>query len=129
MLCLEEERFDGPCYAKDVLESLMSRNAGIDFRWVIGSDCLLDLPRWRYYDWLRDNVSFIVYPRPGYSDRDMQLRDIVLEGLDLEILTPGQVIVSNVSSTFVRNNPDAKWAMTRSVADLWDDIRGSGSRT
>lgn len=116
-VCDIESQFTSPCYAKDVLEMLQRICRDHTFYWVIGSDCFEDLHTWMYYEWLAEHVTFIVYPRPGYSGRRQELLQINQPAtVKTLVLTPQDVIVSNVSSTFVRNNPDASWAMTPGVA-------------
>lgn len=119
-ICEIERDFDRPCYAKDVLEALSKRHLNHEFYWVIGSDCFEDLHKWAYIDWLADNVTFIVYPRPGFSSRRQGLLEInMMQDIETRVLEPGEVIVTNVSSSFVRQHPHATWALTPRVAKAW----------
>lgn len=84
----------GSGYTSDLLGSIFQRMPRAEFLWVIGSDNLPALPRWHDFAWLRQNVRFLVIPRPGFPLLDKDLRRVRRKVLRLE--------PSPVSSTLVR---------------------------
>ena len=50
----------------ELLEWLLPRNPGVAFRWVIGSDILADLPKWKSWDRIEKMVQVTVLHRAGY---------------------------------------------------------------
>ncbi len=54
----------------ELLEWLLPKHPGVQFRWVIGSDILGDLPKWKSWDRIEQMVLVTVIHRAGYpSDR------------------------------------------------------------
>lgn len=50
----------------ELLEWLLPKQAGTKFRWVIGSDILADLPKWKAWDRIQQLVEVTVLHRAGY---------------------------------------------------------------
>lgn len=50
----------------ELLEWLLPRHPGVQFRWVIGSDILADLPKWKSWDRIETMVKVTVLHRAGY---------------------------------------------------------------
>jgi nicotinate-nucleotide adenylyltransferase len=50
----------------ELLEYLIPRHPGARFRWVIGSDILADLPKWKAWDRIQQLVTITVLHRAGY---------------------------------------------------------------
>lgn len=50
----------------ELLEWLLPRHPGTRFRWVIGSDILGDLPKWKAWDRIQQLVEVTVLHRAGY---------------------------------------------------------------
>lgn len=50
----------------ELLEWLLPRHPGVKFRWVIGSDILGDLPKWKSWDRIESLVQVTVLHRAGY---------------------------------------------------------------
>lgn len=50
----------------ELLEWLLPRHPGVKFRWVIGSDILADLPKWKSWDKIEQLVDVTVLHRAGY---------------------------------------------------------------
>ncbi len=50
----------------ELLEWLLPRHPGTTFRWVIGSDILADLPKWKAWDRIQSLVQVTVLHRAGY---------------------------------------------------------------
>ena len=66
---LWEDDASGNGFTADLIRRLRIRYPEKRFAFVIGSDNLSQLPLWREYEWLRENLFFIVIPRPGYDLR------------------------------------------------------------
>lgn len=49
-----------------LLEWLLPRHPGVRFRWIIGSDILGDLPKWKSWDRIEQLVQVTVLHRAGY---------------------------------------------------------------
>jgi nicotinate-nucleotide adenylyltransferase len=49
-----------------LLEWLLPRHPGVRFRWIIGSDILADLPKWKAWDRIEQLVEVTVLHRAGY---------------------------------------------------------------
>jgi nicotinate-nucleotide adenylyltransferase len=64
-----------------------------DFFFIIGSDNLKDLEKWNNFEYLRDNVEFIVVHRQGYEISNSW-------GIKMKLVE----LISNLSSTQVRDN-------------------------
>jgi nicotinate-nucleotide adenylyltransferase len=82
-------------YTVDLMAHLRHSHPQDEFRFVIGSDLLKDLPLWKETERLKQEVTFLVIPRPG---------SVFPTSCDyrIETLTPDQVTLSGVSSTLVR---------------------------
>ena len=75
-------------YTSDLVRKLIKLNPERSFAFIIGADNLENLPNWHEFDWLKENLHFIVLPRPdstmpcdvlsqiGYTILDMPLCDI-----------------------------------------------------
>jgi nicotinate-nucleotide adenylyltransferase len=50
----------------ELLEWLLPKYPGTKFRWVIGSDILADLPKWKSWDRIQQLVTVTVLHRAGY---------------------------------------------------------------
>lgn len=50
----------------ELLEWLLPQNPGVKFRWIIGSDILADLPKWKAWDRIQQLVQVTVLHRAGY---------------------------------------------------------------
>lgn len=50
----------------ELLDYLIPRHEGVRFRWVIGSDILADLPKWKAWDRIQQLVTVTVLHRAGY---------------------------------------------------------------
>lgn len=49
-----------------LLEWLLPKHPGVKFRWIIGSDILADLPKWKAWDRIEQLVEVTVLHRAGY---------------------------------------------------------------
>lgn len=50
----------------ELLEWLLPRHPGVKFGWIIGSDILADLPKWKAWDRIQQLVEVTVLHRAGY---------------------------------------------------------------
>ena len=64
-----EAHLPAPNYTLQTLRSLKEAHPQIQPRWVIGSDILAELHRWREPERVQELCSFIVFPRGGHPDR------------------------------------------------------------
>ena len=56
-----------PSYTIDTLTYLQEKYPTHQFSVIIGSDSLLNLPKWKNYDLLIKNYNFIIYQRAGFD--------------------------------------------------------------
>lgn len=54
----------------DLLEWLLPQHPGTEFHWVIGSDILADLPKWKSWDRISSLVKVTVLHRAGYPSTE-----------------------------------------------------------
>lgn len=85
----------GSGYTAHLMQKLKCDNPAQDYVFIIGSDNLQTLPKWYDYAWLRENVVFIILPRPDFPIKDAYLDGIKAFILDIEL--------SPISSTQIRN--------------------------
>lgn len=65
VLDIEAHR-DGPSYTVDTVRQLRAAHPDLDFEWVVGSDILDEIHRWKEADLLRTLVRFRVVFRGGH---------------------------------------------------------------
>lgn len=91
-LWLEDSTGSG--YTADLMQRLYTLHPDKKFCFVIGSDNLSSLPDWHDFPWLRENLFFLIIPRPG-----AELRQSVLTQIQHQVL---ETIPIDVSSTRIR---------------------------
>lgn len=57
----------GTRYTADTLRILRRRFPRVRFVWIMGADILTQLPRWRRWREIVDNLPFVVLPRPDFT--------------------------------------------------------------
>lgn len=67
-VCQAEAEVGGEGRTIELLEWLLPKNPGVKFRWIIGSDILGDLPKWKAWDRIQKLVEVTVLHRAGYPD-------------------------------------------------------------
>jgi nicotinate-nucleotide adenylyltransferase len=67
---IEKERH-GTSWTIDTVRYLKASYPEHDFTWVIGSDMLDELDKWKDFDQLQELVSFIVVPRAGFLQKPL----------------------------------------------------------
>lgn len=63
-----EKMLPKPSYSIDTIRYLKKHHPNTRFSWLIGSDQIRDLHKWKDFETLNSLVNFIVYKRPGYHD-------------------------------------------------------------
>lgn len=56
-----------PSYTCDTLKALSAQEPDTEFILVMGADNIMSFGKWKNFQWIIDNYSLMVYPRPGYS--------------------------------------------------------------
>lgn len=67
---------DGSTY--DIMQKLKNLYPSHEFAFLVGMDNIAQLPQWHNFNWLKDNVRFLLAVRPGFSTDGMvtaQLKD------------------------------------------------------
>lgn len=62
-----EFKLPRPSYTIDTLTYLQEKYPQHEFSIVMGSDSFQNLPRWKHFELLVKNYSFIIYKRPGFE--------------------------------------------------------------
>lgn len=83
----------GVSYTIDTVQ-MLKKNYSHEFFWIIGSDNLADFDKWKESKKLSASIPFLVFPRPGYPITNLPSGFSVI---------PGDVVVSGISSTDIRN--------------------------
>jgi nicotinate-nucleotide adenylyltransferase len=112
-----EFKLPKPSYTIDTLTYLAEKYPNHEFLVIMGSDSFNNLPKWKSYEVLLKNYSFIIYQRPSFEITP-------IEGIKMEILKAPML---DISSTFIRksiaSNKSIKYLVTQKVAD---EIEKSG---
>lgn len=66
-----EFKLPRPSYTIDTLTYLQEKYPQHQFSIIMGSDSFQNLPRWKNFDLLLKNYSFIIYRRPGFEIGDL----------------------------------------------------------
>ena len=82
-------------YTIETVRRLKSKYAH-EFFWIIGSDILPEFQRWKDWEQLEREVSFLVFPRNGHSIPSELPRGF-------QAINSPELVTSNLSSTIVRN--------------------------
>lgn len=67
-ICDIENNLPKPSYSIDTLKALKKIHPDAKFSWLIGSDQIKDLNKWKDFKTLNKLVQFIVYEREGYEE-------------------------------------------------------------
>lgn len=108
--CDIEFRLPKPNYTINTLTYLSEKNPSTTFLPIIGSDNYVNLKKWKNWEILIRDYSFLVYPRPGLDHSTTDLKD------NFQIIDAPSM---EVSSTFIRNaikaNKDVRYFMPKEV--------------
>jgi nicotinate-nucleotide adenylyltransferase len=66
-----EFKLPRPSYTIDTLTYLQEKYPQHQFSIIMGSDSFQNLPRWKNFELLVKNYSFIIYQRPGFEIHDL----------------------------------------------------------
>ena len=107
---IEQERH-GTSWTIDTVRYLKTSYPEHDFIWILGSDVLDELDKWKGFDQLQELISFIVVPRAGF------LKIKKIKGLKAQIDQADflSVQLPNISSTLVRERVRQKKPITHLV--------------
>ncbi len=59
---------DGVSYSYQTIESFKTKNSDAELFWILGIDAYLSLDSWKNTDYIKDHVTFLVYPRRSILD-------------------------------------------------------------
>lgn len=90
-----EFRLPKPSYTITTLTYLTEKYPTDDFTVILGSDSFNNLPKWRNYEQLIRDYSFLIYLRPGFPVKDIE------PGINASIL---QAPMLDISASFIRNS-------------------------
>ena len=98
-LRLSTMAFMGPSvtYTIDIVREL-NKNTSNKYFWMVGSDIMSEVNRWREYQKLSKIIQFLVFPRKDYPIKSMPA------GFQR---VPGHLLLSNVSSSLIRERVKA----------------------
>lgn len=123
VLPIEQER-PGTSWTIDTVRYLKRSSPEIDFTWIIGSDVLDELDKWKDFDQLQQVISFFVVPRAGSPNQQQCHSDpavgarfgsvIQLKAQSNELELQG-VWLPNISSSLVRERVKRKQSIQHLV--------------
>ncbi|MCC5788472.1 MAG: nicotinate (nicotinamide) nucleotide adenylyltransferase [Opitutales bacterium] len=91
-----ELRQSGPSYSIETVRHWQTIEPTAELFWIIGADQALSLPKWHRIEELLQQISFIVFPRPGQPE----LSEETLPYSGSLFLLPGHHV--NLSSSEIR---------------------------
>ncbi len=103
-VCRVEAELATPSYTIDTLRHLRAKFSDCQFRLVVGSDVLPQLPKWRDWESIEDEFSPIIVARAGYpTEKELdspvfpgvsssEIRSRLEAGLDISHLVPASVL-------------------------------------
>ena len=92
--CDIELKLPKPSYTINTLTYLKEKYPSYEFVLIIGSDNYINLHKWKNYEILTSEYSFIVYPRPGFGCESHNLNG------KFTIINAPQI---EISSSFIRS--------------------------
>jgi len=90
-----EFRLPKPSYTITTLTYLTEKYPDDEFTVIMGSDSFNNLPKWRNYEQLIRDYSFLIYLRPGFPVEKIE------KGMNASIL---DAPLLDISASFIRNN-------------------------
>jgi len=101
-LCTAEVDRPGPSYAVDTMDELRRRlGSEVKLFFLLGSDCLGELPRWKEPQRLIQLCRLVVFTRPGFSLPPMEGLELAIPGLAKNSVSV-QVTQVDISATDIR---------------------------
>lgn len=106
-------------YTIETLQSLTQKYPEHSFSWCIGTDMLTDFHKWKDWQQLVANYSFIIYPR-GFGIRDIEPRVVEVFQISplperITVVDQANIAISNISSTLIRNKLKAGQSISHLV--------------
>jgi nicotinate-nucleotide adenylyltransferase len=103
-----EFKLPKPSYTSDTMVYLTEKHPEHQFSIIMGSDGFQNLDKWKNYEWLIKNFSFLVYNRPGFLVT--KTFDAKVQILDAPLL--------EISSTYIRKLIKEKKSIRFLVPDV-----------
>ena len=98
---MEIER-PGPSFTVDTLDAIAKRYGGkAEIFFILGWDCLAQLPAWHEPGRIVEMCSLVVVPRPGYPRPDLNALDQKLPGITKKVIFLDKPQI-DISSTEIR---------------------------
>ncbi len=82
-------------FTTQTLKRLKNENPSLKFIFIIGSDNLSSIEKWNDFEYLKDNIEFIIHERKGYK---------IPEKLSIIVTSIIKDNISDISSSLVRTN-------------------------
>lgn len=93
---------EGPSYTLDTMERLTSElGSGTRLFFLMGWDCLEQLPKWYKIKRLIDLCTLVAMPRPGYTMPDLRILDKKIPGISRKIIMLDSPRI-DISATVIR---------------------------
>lgn len=80
-----EFKLQRPSYTIDTLTYLVEKYPGNTFTIIMGTDSFQNIHKWKNYELLLKNYSFLLYPRPGFEVKDLPATVRIISAPLLEI--------------------------------------------
>lgn len=101
-------------YTVEIVSHLV-KDTNNKYYWIVGSDTMAEISRWRDYRKLSRLIQFLVFPRKDYPVKDLP------KGFTK---VPGNLLLSNISSTVIRQRVREELSITGLVfPEVEDYIR------
>ena len=108
---IEQER-QGTSWTIDTVRYLCTHYPEHEFLWVIGTDVLADLGKWKNVEELNQLITFLVVPRSGFS-QEADTPDFQLPGISSSLIR--QRIQAGQSITHLVSKPVAEYIQTHQL--------------
>ncbi len=83
-----------PSYTVDTLTYLKEQHPNYHFKILMGSDNLENFHKWKNYETIINDYGIIVYPRPGFDPKKVQVEKNIVVAKDAPLM--------EISSSFIR---------------------------
>ena len=107
-----------PSYTVDTVTYLKEQHPDNHFTLIMGADQLPLFHKWKNHEILREEISFIVYPRPNFVQHDL-LNSPEFQHIDAPLM--------EISASFIRNSiaagKDVRHFLHSAVWEYCDEMR------
>ncbi len=117
-ICLKETSSKEKSYTSETIKSLINDNPNDDFYWIIGSDNLEKIDLWHDFQYLKNNVKFILVKRPGYeviNTHGIKIYYVVCEEFDISSTMIRERIKSKISIIGLVNKDVEKYIINNGL--------------